>query len=110
MRVRRSTLRRARPAASASGPCSARTLAKRVYGAIARGYAVRLGSPYNLTQGDGGVPCLFGAPCSVILRHYIDIERGDLYRALGRYNGSLGKPEYPNMVRAAWEKQWAWRK
>jgi soluble lytic murein transglycosylase-like protein len=33
-----------------------------------------------------------------ILRHYIDIERGDLFRALGRYNGSLGKPEYPNLV------------
>lgn len=46
----------------------------------------------------------------VILRHYLDIENGDLYRALGRYNGSLGKPEYPNMVRAAWERQWAWRK
>src|SRR5450631_1963862 len=30
-----------------------------------------------------------------ILRHYLDMERGDLYRALGRYNGSLGKPEYP---------------
>jgi len=43
-----------------------------------------------------------------ILRHYLDIEKGDLYRALGRYNGSLGKPEYPNMVRGAWEKQWAW--
>ncbi len=43
-----------------------------------------------------------------ILRHYLDIEKGDLYRALGRYNGSLGRPEYPNMVRAAWEKQWAW--
>ncbi len=43
-----------------------------------------------------------------ILRHYLDIENGDLYRALGRYNGSLGKPEYPNMVRAAWEKQWHW--
>lgn len=43
-----------------------------------------------------------------ILRHYLDIEKGDLYRALGRYNGSLGKPEYPNMVRAAWEKQWGW--
>ena len=43
-----------------------------------------------------------------ILRHYIDIERGDLYRALGRYNGSLGQPEYPNMVRAAWERQWNW--
>ncbi len=45
-----------------------------------------------------------------ILRHYLDIENGDLYRALGRYNGSLGKPEYPNMVRGAWEKQWSWRK
>jgi soluble lytic murein transglycosylase-like protein len=45
-----------------------------------------------------------------ILRHYLDMENGDLYRALGRYNGSLGKPEYPNMVRGAWEKQWAWRK
>ena len=43
-----------------------------------------------------------------ILRHYLDIEKGDLYRALGRYNGSLGKPEYPNMVRGAWEKQWRW--
>lgn len=43
-----------------------------------------------------------------ILRHYLDIEKGDLYRALGRYNGSLGKPEYPNMVRAAWQRQWAW--
>ena len=43
-----------------------------------------------------------------ILRHYLNIENGDLYRALGRYNGSLGKPEYPNMVRGAWEKQWAW--
>lgn len=41
-----------------------------------------------------------------ILKHYLDIERGDLYRALGRYNGSLGRPEYPNAVRAAWERQW----
>jgi soluble lytic murein transglycosylase-like protein len=38
----------------------------------------------------------------VILRHYLDIEKGDLYRALGRYNGSLGRPEYPNLVLAAW--------
>jgi soluble lytic murein transglycosylase-like protein len=43
-----------------------------------------------------------------ILRHYLDIENGDIYRALGRYNGSLGQPEYPNMVRGAWEKQWGW--
>jgi len=45
-----------------------------------------------------------------ILRHYLDIENGDVYRALGRYNGSLGQPDYPNMVRGAWERQWAWRK
>jgi soluble lytic murein transglycosylase-like protein len=38
----------------------------------------------------------------VILRHYLDLEKGDLYRALGRYNGSLGRPEYPNQVLAAW--------
>jgi len=38
---------------------------------------------------------------TVILRHYLDIESGDLYRALGRYNGSLGKPEYPTAVMAA---------
>jgi len=43
-----------------------------------------------------------------ILRHYLDIERGDLYRALGRYNGSLGQPQYPNMVLAAWRKNWAY--
>jgi soluble lytic murein transglycosylase-like protein len=42
----------------------------------------------------------------VILRHYIDIEKGDLYRALGRYNGSLGKPQYPNTVLSAWRGHW----
>ncbi len=42
-----------------------------------------------------------------ILRHYLNIEKGDLYRALGRYNGSLGRPEYPNLVRAAWQNKWA---
>jgi soluble lytic murein transglycosylase-like protein len=41
-----------------------------------------------------------------ILRHYLDMEKGDLYRALGRYNGSLGRPEYPNLVRTAWRKYW----
>jgi len=43
-----------------------------------------------------------------ILRHYLDIEKGDLYRALGRYNGSLGRPEYPNAVRTAWRQQWSY--
>jgi soluble lytic murein transglycosylase-like protein len=43
-----------------------------------------------------------------ILRHYLDIEKGDLYRALGRYNGSLGRPEYPNLVLGAWKRNWAY--
>lgn len=42
----------------------------------------------------------------VILRHYLDIERGNLSRALGRYNGSVGKPEYPNMVLGAMRTNW----
>ena len=42
----------------------------------------------------------------VILRHYLDIENGNLFRALGRYNGSLGKAEYPNMVVRAWHNDW----
>lgn len=41
-----------------------------------------------------------------ILRHYVDLENGNLYRALGRYNGSLGQAEYPNLVKAAWHKHW----
>ena len=44
-----------------------------------------------------------------ILRHYLDMEKGDLYRALGRYNGSLGQPDYPNMVVGAWRKNWSYR-
>ncbi len=43
-----------------------------------------------------------------ILRMYLDMERGDLFLALGRYNGSRGKPEYPNAVLAAW-KNWELR-
>ena len=41
-----------------------------------------------------------------ILRHYLDMERGDYFRALGRYNGTLGKPEYPNQVLTAWKGRW----
>jgi soluble lytic murein transglycosylase-like protein len=41
----------------------------------------------------------------VILRHYLDRERGDLFMALGRYNGSRGRPPYPNAVFAA-QKLW----
>ncbi len=43
---------------------------------------------------------------SVILRHYLDIEQGDLFMALGRYNGSRGRPPYPNAVLAAWKSRW----
>lgn len=42
-----------------------------------------------------------------ILRHYVDIEKGNLFRALGRYNGSLGQATYPNLVLAAWTRHWA---
>ena len=42
----------------------------------------------------------------VILRFYLDIEKGDYFRALGRYNGSLGQREYPEAVRAAWQGRW----
>jgi len=39
-----------------------------------------------------------------ILRMYLDMEGGNLYLALGRYNGSRGKPQYPNSVLSAWKK------
>jgi len=42
----------------------------------------------------------------VILRHYLDIEKGDYFRALGRYNGSLGQAPYPNKVIGAWRGRW----
>ena len=42
----------------------------------------------------------------VILRYYLDLEKGDYFRALGRYNGSLGRAEYPDAVHAAWRGRW----
>jgi len=42
-----------------------------------------------------------------ILRYYLDLENGDLYRALGRYNGSLGRADYPSAVRASMQR-WLW--
>ncbi len=61
--------------------------------------------------GDGDASRLFHMQTNlrfgcVILRHYLDIERGDLFLALGRYNGSRGRAEYPNLVfgaRKAWD-------
>ena len=41
-----------------------------------------------------------------ILRYYYDKEKGDLRRALGRYNGSLGKRKYPNKVIDKLSKKW----
>jgi soluble lytic murein transglycosylase-like protein len=60
--------------------------------------------------GDGDVSRLFHTQTNlrfgcVILRHYLDRERGDLFMALGRYHGSRGRPEYPNMVFGA-RRQW----
>jgi soluble lytic murein transglycosylase-like protein len=37
-----------------------------------------------------------------ILRSYLDKENGNVHRALARYNGSLGKNDYPNLIYAAW--------
>jgi soluble lytic murein transglycosylase-like protein len=53
--------------------------------------------------GDGDSSRLFHTQTNlrfgcVILRHYLNLERGDMYLALGRYNGSRGRPEYPNAV------------
>ncbi len=44
----------------------------------------------------------------LILRHYLDMEKGDYFRALGRYNGSLGKPDYPRAVLVAWKVRWGY--
>jgi len=61
--------------------------------------------------GDGDAAKLFHMQTNlrfgcVILRHYLDRERGELFMALGRYNGSRGQAPYPNAVLAA-SKQWA---
>jgi soluble lytic murein transglycosylase-like protein len=61
--------------------------------------------------GDGDASRLFHMQTNlrfgcVILRHYLDLERGDLFMALGRYNGSRGRAEYPEQVygaRRAWD-------
>ncbi len=62
--------------------------------------------------GDGDAGKLFHMQTNirfgcVILRHYLERERGDTFMALGRYNGSRGKSEYPNAVYAA-QKNWLW--
>jgi soluble lytic murein transglycosylase-like protein len=62
--------------------------------------------------GDGDASTLFHMQTNLrfgctILRHYLDRERGDLFMALGRYNGSRGRSEYPDLVFGA-RRQWRW--
>jgi len=46
----------------------------------------------------------------VILRHYLDAERGDIYRALSRYNGSLGDGgDYAVKVLRSWQSRWLFK-
>ncbi len=42
----------------------------------------------------------------MILKHYLDKEKGDYFRALGRYNGSLGQAAYPQLVFNHWQNTW----
>ncbi len=73
-----------------------------ISGAGARGYMQVMPFWCRLI-GDGDASRLFHMQTNlrfgcVILRHYLDLEGGDLVYALGRYNGSRGRREYPNMV------------
>ena len=75
----------------------------------ARGY-MQVMPFWARTIGDGDASRLFHLQTNlrfgcVILRHYLGVERGDLFMALGRYNGSRGRAEYPNMVFAA-RRRW----
>jgi soluble lytic murein transglycosylase-like protein len=75
----------------------------------ARGY-MQVMPFWARTIGDGDARRLFHLQTNlrfgcVILRHYLDREKGDLFLALGRYNGSRGRAEYPNMVFGA-RRQW----
>ena len=71
----------------------------------ARGY-MQVMPFWSRVIGDGDASRLFHMQTNlrfgcVILRHYLDRERGDLFMALGRYNGSRGKSPYPQAVLAA---------
>jgi len=71
----------------------------------ARGY-MQVMPFWTRAIGDGDAGTLFHMQTNlrfgcVILRHYLERERGDLFMALGRYNGSRGKAPYPNAVLAA---------
>ena len=71
----------------------------------ARGY-MQVMPFWSRLIGDGDPARLFDLQTNlrfgcVILRHYLDMERGELFMALGRYNGSRGKAPYPEAVLAA---------
>ena len=71
----------------------------------ARGY-MQIMPFWSRLIGDGDPSRLFHMQTNirfgcVILRHYLDLERGNAFMALGRYNGSRGRSEYPNAVFAA---------
>lgn len=75
----------------------------------ARGY-MQVMPFWTRLLGDGDASQLFYMQTNlrfgcVILRHYLDLEKGDLFLALGRYNGSRGKAPYPNAVLGA-KKRW----
>ncbi|MCO5102720.1 MAG: lytic transglycosylase domain-containing protein [Burkholderiaceae bacterium] len=75
----------------------------------ARGY-MQVMPFWTRVIGDGDPSKLFHMQTNlrfgcVILRHYLDRERGDLYMTLGRYNGSRGRSPYPNAVFAA-QRNW----
>lgn len=75
----------------------------------ARGY-MQIMPFWTRVIGDGDPGKLFHMQTNlrfgcVILRHYMDREKGDLFMALGRYNGSRGKDKYPNLVFGA-QRQW----
>ena len=75
----------------------------------ARGY-MQVMPFWTRVIGDGDAGKLFHMQTNlrfgcVILRHYLDRERGDLFMGLGRYNGSRGKAAYPDAVLGA-KKQW----
>ena len=75
----------------------------------ARGY-MQVMPFWTRVLGDGDASRLFHLQTNlrfgcVILRHYLDREKGDLFMALGRYNGSRGKPAYPEAVLSA-KKRW----
>jgi len=79
----------------------------------ARGY-MQVMPFWTRVIGDGDAGKLFHMQTNlrfgcVILRHYIDRERGNLFMALGRYNGSRGKSPYPDAVFAA-ARRWDFRK